>query len=1190
MEPDDTQLPADLGLAGTLEHSDTSAPRADRDPTLEIPLGDRLHSQRDAADIDVRHRKAMVLASLFDEEPEPVKIGRFTILRKLGEGGMGVVYLVYDTQLDRRLAAKLLRGTPSSESRARFEREAQAMARLSHPNVVTVFEVGDHEGQLFVAMEFVAGQDLRGWMSAERREWRGVVDQFRQAGEGLMAAHGAGIVHRDFKPDNVLVGADGWTRVADFGLAHGLGDLAEAPVPSFEDSQGNQLELQLTQTGAIMGTPAYMAPEQYTGLRSDALGDQFSFCVALWEALYGQRPFSGRNLGELALAVAEGHIDPVSDTRHVPAWIRAVVTRGLARAPSDRWPSMRALLDALADDPQLRRRKLAGRLGVALGALALVGASGLGVRELGHNLRQGYWNELTEELLTVERERGLAQALDDARRAQDATRMGLVRSYKAQTGRVKHEDPTLAAALLREVGAETRASSEWLSTANQILGQPITKRVLSGHRAPIGPLRFSPDGVWLYSGSDDGELRRWRVESGAGELILRHDTLVTDLALSPDGRLLASSSEDGSVRVWSPGEGQARVIVRYKEAATDVDFGPRGEWLASSSKDGSARVDQLETGRVAQLDTGAAPIHAVDFDPSGEWLVTASKDASARLWRLGEPAPRQVLVGHTQPVYFVRALSPTRAITASDDGTARLWELNEGGAPTSTIVARHEQSIAALDVHAERLVTGALDGSMSVTSLAPPYDSHALPAHAGEVWSVEFTPDGESVLSASFDNTARLTRADGRAAPREFRAHRDSLYRATLDPSGRWLATGSYDTDLRLWDLDRPPLETALPGHRDTVFSVESDPSGEWAITASHDGTARVWNMRTGSLRAVLDPHEDPPLDVDDLHHAILSTGATRAAAATSDGVIFTWELSTLERTSLVGHTAAVWRLALSPGGERLASASYDNSARIWRLDTDEPPLVLRGHEDRLLEVAFDHSGARVLTVSWDGALRVWDALEGTPIATSKGHEGKIFCLRASPDGQLWATGSEDTTVRLWPSDLSHGPRVLRGHSRAVWSLVFNHDGSQLASVAGDGQARVWDVASGRALEVFADHPGSVWDAEFIAGDRLMTASTDGAIRVWALGSKLPPLVLPGHLASVQSLALGLDGHRVISASADGTAKLWHIDSLSEGSASLREQLWDATSVCLSPEQRERELGETPEAARHASQACTGRP
>jgi tetratricopeptide (TPR) repeat protein/predicted Ser/Thr protein kinase len=281
-------------------------------------------------------------------------LGRHVILEAVGAGAMGFVYAAYDPELHRKVALKLLRPDLTLASgRERLFREARAMARLAHPNVITVHDVGAVGDRVFIAMEFVDGGTLADWLARTPRTWREVLGALRQAGEGLAAAHQAGIVHRDFKPDNVLVGGDGRVRVTDFGLARAGEDEAAT---EGEDGGGGALPPTLTQSGAVVGTPAYMAPEQLAGGAATALSDQYGFCVALYEALHGVRP-------------------PAAG-RRVASWLDRVVARGLRADPSARFPSMRALLDALAAGPPLGRRRVLGAAVVAL-LVALAGFAAL---------------------------------------------------------------------------------------------------------------------------------------------------------------------------------------------------------------------------------------------------------------------------------------------------------------------------------------------------------------------------------------------------------------------------------------------------------------------------------------------------------------------------------------------------------------------------------------------------------------------------------------------------------------------------------------------------------------------------------------------------------------------------------------------------------------------------------------------
>jgi eukaryotic-like serine/threonine-protein kinase len=361
-------------------------------------------------------------------------IGRYVVLNLLGRGGMGEVYAAYDPELDRKVAVKLLRerienGVTITEGRQRTMREAQAIARLSHPNVIVVFDVGTFREQVFIAMEFVDGHTASYWSHAQPRTWQEVLKVYTAAGQGLAAAHEKGMVHRDFKPENIMVARNGEVRVMDFGLArqiesrrtvtpapapetpaperfgnmttdggtivlHRRADTA-APIPvaistaggvvaetrDTEPSPSAGVDLfgaRLTRTGAIMGTPAYMAPEQFFKAATDARSDQFSFCVALYEALYGERPFPGNNIQSLVGNIVQGNIREPPPSSKVPFWVRKVILRGLRPTPAERFPSMTDLLEALRKDPRVRYRRIAAGAMLALLPLGF----GFGARQV----------------------------------------------------------------------------------------------------------------------------------------------------------------------------------------------------------------------------------------------------------------------------------------------------------------------------------------------------------------------------------------------------------------------------------------------------------------------------------------------------------------------------------------------------------------------------------------------------------------------------------------------------------------------------------------------------------------------------------------------------------------------------------------------------------------------------------------
>ncbi len=308
------------------------------------------------------------------------KVGQFEILSRIGSGGMGVVFAAYDPRLGRKVALKLLRspkdsGLSVSDAQRRFLREAQAMAQLSHPNVIAVYDVGRYKSEVYIAMELVEGETLTRWLRRWKRPWRDILDKFLAAGTALAEAHGSGLAHRDFKPDNVLVGSDERVRVMDFGLVRSLffdapPSGADGHVPAREP-HASMLGHALTRTGALMGTPRYMAPEQLAGQETEARSDQFSFCVALYEALHDQHPFEGDTAAGLG---PDSSARPPPPDTEVPSWLHKALVRGLSFKAKDRFPTMRDLLRAITPPP-LRPSRVRLAIATTMVGVALVYAT-----------------------------------------------------------------------------------------------------------------------------------------------------------------------------------------------------------------------------------------------------------------------------------------------------------------------------------------------------------------------------------------------------------------------------------------------------------------------------------------------------------------------------------------------------------------------------------------------------------------------------------------------------------------------------------------------------------------------------------------------------------------------------------------------------------------------------------------------
>ncbi|HWB78258.1 MAG TPA: protein kinase [Nannocystaceae bacterium] len=352
---------------------------SDREITALYDAGIEARVERAAPsydELDANRVLGRVLEGVLDRPVEPIRAGRYVLLDALGQGGLGTVYAAWDPEIDRKVAIKLIRADATDgvdDVQARLRREAQALAKVVHPNVVAIYDVGTFRDQLFLAMELVEGVTLRRWLADAPRDWRAVRDVLVQAGRGLAAVHEAGLVQRDFKPQNVIVAPDGGreriVKVLDFGLARAI---AGARTTSTTLPSSSLVDVQITMPGLLAGTPAYMAPEQCKPGPIDARADQFAFCVTLFEALYGERPFPAEDLRARLDAIAAGRVP--TPKRDVPTWLHAATMRGLASDPSARHAAMPQLLDAMQRDLRRKRSGVAIAMAATMSAVATAAA------------------------------------------------------------------------------------------------------------------------------------------------------------------------------------------------------------------------------------------------------------------------------------------------------------------------------------------------------------------------------------------------------------------------------------------------------------------------------------------------------------------------------------------------------------------------------------------------------------------------------------------------------------------------------------------------------------------------------------------------------------------------------------------------------------------------------------------------
>jgi formylglycine-generating enzyme required for sulfatase activity len=557
-------------------------------------------------------------------------LGRYIVIERLGAGATGVVYAAYDPELDRKVALKILRrpdgDAGESRRQARFVREAKAIAKLAHPNVVGIFDVGVDHGRVFLAMEYLAGGTLRDWMTTKPRPWREVVKMFVAVGKGLAAAHAEGLVHRDFKPDNVLLDRAGTPKVADFGLAR-LSGPSEDSIEEDPQQEAPRTDARVTRTGAMTGTPAYMAPEQFRGKATDGRADQFAFCVALHEALYGRRPFAAQTVFDLAEAVIRERIEPAPKNANVPGWIRRSLLHGLRADPGHRYAKVEDLLSALEADPVARVRRV---LAVCVVAVVLAGTF-VGLYRRSERRRIEFEARVASKV--EDGRKALAEAEEIKRRSD----IGRRRAFTAfddgrnQEGEVTWTEARAEAATLESTLKRAQAVLEAalaLDQANEpardALGQALFER------AQLAELQFRTADV----GHHVDQLQR----------------------LNALGRAMALWTRPGSVHVRTIPGGARLVLERYDLAADDgnhlipVVVGepftspsgvlalPPGSYRVTASKEGFVQTRYpfvVKRGQAEQLDIRLVPEQDVPADfvyvPEGRFLYgDADED-----WRLG---------------------------------------------------------------------------------------------------------------------------------------------------------------------------------------------------------------------------------------------------------------------------------------------------------------------------------------------------------------------------------------------------------------------------------------------------------------------------------------------------------------------------------------------------------------------------